>query len=339
MDVNVLSDKLQNKPDLIYKIIDSLGFTNIKYSNSNNNFRFSRAYGHNPTGCVLDCETLKYFIFSTGQKGNLFSLIMDVEACSFPDSLKYAAKIAGISNEELNIKVRYPFGGFYLKLVPSPKDSSSIIETYPEDILKKYSGMFNMRFFNDGISFISQQKFGVGYDVETNRITIPERNLDGSLIGIMGRANYECDHKDRWYPIISCARSKVLYGYSYNYKKIQEHNTVILFESEKAVMQCDSFGLNVALATSGCYISDTQAEQIKRLYPKKIIVAYDEGLRESDIVEECKKLVSDNMILKTKVGYIWDEASLIPEGSKMNIADLGKRGCSEGINKYVRWIN
>lgn len=339
MNVQILSEKLQNKSDLIYRILENLGFTHVKYNQTKNNFRFARYDGGNPTSCILDCRTLKFFVFSTGQKGDIYTLIMDVKHCSFPDALKYAANISGFSDCDINIKVRYPFGGFYLKFAPNKVKSQGFIPTYPESILSKYLCGYNKQFLDDGITIESQKKFGIGYDVESGRITVPERGLDGSLIGIMGRANYDCDHKDRWMPIISCQRTKVLYGYSYNYKKIQETGTVILFESEKAVMQCDSFSLHIALATSGCHISDTQADIIKRLYPKRIIVAYDEGLKEQDIVFECKKLVSNNILLKTKVGYIWDEASLIPEGSKQNIADLGANACKEGLRKYVKWIS
>ena len=173
--------------------------------------------------------------------------------------------------------------------------------------------------------------------MESNRITIPERSTDGSLVGIMGRANYECEHDKRWYPLISCPRSKTLFGYAENYHRIQETGNIVLFESEKAVQQCDSFGCNIALATCGCHVSDTQAKYIKRMLPKKIILAYDEGLEEEHLVNECKKLIVDNPILKTKVGYIWPDG-LIQEGSKMNIADLGKDVYKEGVTKYVKWV-
>lgn len=45
----------------------------------------------------------------------------------------------------------------------------------------------------------------------------------------------------------------------------------------------------------------------------------------------------NNPILKTKVGYIWPDG-LIREGSKMNIADLGKDAYKEGITKCVKWV-
>ena len=337
MDVNVLTSKLENQPDKIIQILEALGFENIKFNPLKNNLRFAREEQRNPTSCMLDCGTLRFFVFSTNQKGNLFSLIMDVKRCSFPDSLKFAAQKAGISEEEVNIKTHWPFGGFFLKLMPDYEEEMEDLKTYPEETLEPYANKYNLRFIKDGISLDTQQKFGVGYDVESNRITIPERATDGSLVGIMGRANYECEHDKRWYPLIACPRSKTLFGYAENYYRIQETGNIVLFESEKAVQQCDSFGCNIALATCGCHVSDTQAKYIKRMLPKKIILAYDEGLEEEHLVNECKKLIVNNPILKTKVGYIWPDG-LIQDGSKMNIADLGKNVYKEGVTKYLKWV-
>lgn len=338
MDVSVLQSKLENQPDKIIQILEALGFENIKFNPLKNSLRFAREEQRNPTSCLVDCGTLRFYVFSTNQKGNIFTLIMDIKKCSFPDALKFAAIKAGISMEELDIKTRWPFGGFFLKLLPDYDEEMNDLKTYPEETLAPYAGKYNLRFVRDGISLQTQEKFGIGYDIESNRITIPERAVDGSLVGIMGRANYECDHDKRWFPLISCPRSKTLFGYSENYKRIQETRNVVLFESEKAVQQCDSFGSNIALATCGCHVSDTQARYIKKLFPKKVILAYDEGLEEEHLINECKKLISNNAILKTDVGYVWDQASLIPEFSKMNIADLGKEAYVEGLTKYVKWV-
>ena len=54
-------------------------------------------------------------------------------------------------------------------------------------------------------------------------------------------------------------------------------------------------------------------------------------------MNECKKLITNNLILKTQVGYIWSDG-LVPEGSKMNIADLGREAYKEGLTKYVKWV-
>lgn len=338
IDAALLQSKLENQPDKIIQILEALGFENIKFNPQKNSLRFAREEQRNPTSCLVDCGTLRFFVFSTNQKGNIFSLIMDVKRCSFPDALKFAAVKAEISMDELNIKTHWPFGGFFLKLSPDYSEELEDLKVYPEETLEPYADKFNLQFVRDGISLVTQEKFGVGYDEISNRITIPERSTSGDLVGIMGRANYECEHEKRWYPLVPCPRSKTLFGYAENYHRIQETGNVVLFESEKAVMQCDSFGSHIALATCGCHVSDVQAKYIKKMFPKRIILAYDEGLEEEHLINECKKLISNNLILKTKVGYVWTEAELIPEYSKMNIADLGREAYKEGLAKYVKWV-
>ena len=155
MDVNVLTSKLENQPDKIIQILEALGFENIKFNPLKNNLRFAREEQRNPTSCMLDCGTLRFFVFSTNQKGNLFSLIMDVKRCSFPDSLKFAAQKAGISEEEVNIKTHWPFGGFFLKLMPDYEEEMEDLKTYPEETLEPYANKYNLRFIKDGISTLT----------------------------------------------------------------------------------------------------------------------------------------------------------------------------------------
>jgi len=338
VEVSILYNKLSGKSDRILAILEALGFENIKYNSYKDNFRFSREHDTNPSACVIDCKTLCYTMFSAGKHGNIFSLIMDKLNCSFPDALRYAAREAGISEAELNIKMRLPFGGFYRKLVPSRADELPL-QTYPESTLEPYAGQYNLQFLHDGIDLKTQERFGIGYDFETGRITIPERSLSGELVGIMGRSNIvDCPHESRWLPIIPCSRTKTLYGYVDNYKRISEGGTVVLMESEKAVLQAASFGSHVVLGLCGCHVSDYQRRHILMLRPNKIILALDEGLDEEVVREEAAKLKMHNSLVDNKVGYVWDEAAVVPEGSKMNVCDLGKDAYSEGLRKYVKWV-
>ena len=104
-------------------------------------------------------------------------------------------------------------------------------------------------------------------------------------------------------------------------------------------MQCHSFGCNIALATSGCHISDTQAKHIKSMFLPKIILAYDEGLSQEDIIAEAEKLKMDNQIYKNQVGYIYDrEHKYLPEGSKSSPSDLGKEVFSKLVKECVIWL-
>ena len=340
MNALKLTERLSNNTDYIHKILESLDYQNITYNTSKNEFRFAREYGRNPSSVRLSAETLSFVCFSTNERGNIYSLVMKQKEYNFPKALEYIADLLGFEKSDFNHATKAPFGGFYKRLIREIQEPETSIQTYREDILREYSGKYNTMFFNDGISYETQAKFNVGYDIWTNRITVPEYTLDGKLCGIMGRSiDSECLKEERWLPIIPCSRSLTLYGYHTNYGNIQNKNLCIVGESEKFPQQLDSFGCYLGLASCGCHLSDTQAKYIKGLLVDKTILAYDEGLEEEYIREEAKKLKVNNAIFNNKVGYVYDRGNIIiPKGSKGSPSDFGKDKFSYLIKNCVVWI-
>ena len=265
---------------------------------------------------------------------------MNKKSLNFPQALEYIANLLGLEKSNFNKAVKVPFGGFYKKLIREIQEPEMSMRTYDESILDEYLGKFNTMFFNDGISYKTQEKFNVGYDIWTNRITVPEYTFDGKLCGIMGRSiDSNCAKEERWLPIIPCSRSLTLYGYHTNYECIQRKNLCVIGESEKFPQQLDTMGSNVGLGSCGCHLSDTQTKYIKGLLVSKNILAYDEGLEEEYIREEAKKLKIDNAVFHNDVGYIWDsEHQVIPKGSKGSPSDYGKEGYLYLMKNCVKWI-
>ena len=336
-----MKDYLKNNEDETLKVLSSLDLVNFRYNPQRKEVRFSREVGSNPTGNVFNLSTLSFISYSTNDKGDIYTLVMNKLGISFPDAVAYILNVLGLKNEEFAGKVKLPFGGFYKELSPYKYTNNILLPTYPESILDKYSGRYNTQFLNDGISFETQKKFNIGIDLDTYRITVPQYTSQGELCGIMGRSlDKDCPHESRWLPIIACQRSLTLYGYHQNYAHIAKKDMCIVFESEKAVCQLDSFGCNLGLATCGCHLSTHQSKLIKSLGPKRIILAYDEGIKEEQLIEAAEKLVVDNGIMKNHVGYIWDKNNdIIASGSKDNIADVGKYGFTKAIKEKVRWIS
>lgn len=339
MNAALLQQYLTGHEDMLYTILETLNFQNITYSSARKQFRFSRDEDTNPTAMMLDCTTLRYYCYSTSGKGNLFTLIMDRIHCTFPQSLAFVAEVLNLDTGSFNRKIRYPFGGFYRKLIPGAQNDTPQ-PIIPEATLDPYLGKCNTLFFQDGIDYKTQELFQVGYDEYSNRITIPERDYNGNLVGIMGRSNDpHCKHEERWLPLVPCSRSKTLFGLTQNYHHIAERNTIFLFESEKAPMQLRSFGSKLGLGLCGCHVSKSQADMIHSLLPERVVLALDEGLEEEQIREEAQKLVQNNIIVKTKVGYVWDaNGDIIPQGSKLNAADLGIDAYKQIMKTKVRWL-
>ena len=265
---------------------------------------------------------------------------MNKKCLNFPQSLEYIADLLGLEKSSFNKAVKTPFGGFYKKLIREIQEPEMSMKIYDESILQEYCGKFNTMFFKDGISYKTQEKFNVGYDICTNRITVPEYTFDGKLCGIMGRSiDSNCVKEERWLPIIPCSRSLTLYGFHMNYECIQRKNLCVIGESEKFSQQLDSIGSNVGLGSCGCHLSDTQVKYIKGLLVSKNILAYDEGLEEEYIREEAKKLKIDNAVFHNSVGYIWDaEHQVIPKGSKGSPSDYGKDGYLYLMKNCIKWI-
>ena len=317
-----------------------MDYTQITYRSKQNELRFSREDGHNPTAMRLKLDTLKFDGFSINEHGNLYSLVMKTKKLSFPKALRYVAETLGLEKSQFSQKIRYPFGGFYKGLMKEIQEPEYSMTTYDESILDEYANKFNLMFFKDGINFQTQKHFNVGFDLESLRITVPEYTLDGKLCGIMGRLNdSRCSKDERWLPIIPCSRSLTLYGYHHNYESIQQKNIVVVGESEKFVQQLHSMGSYVGLATCGCDVSDIQAKHRKALMTTNIILAYYEGLEEEQIRLQAQKLLLDNAVFHNHVGYVFDRENLIlPKGSKASPSDLGKGAFTELIKNYVVWL-
>lgn len=327
---------------MVPEILEDLGFENLVQRSGKHGaeLRFCRMGGDNPSAMRFLLETLKWNCYTTGERGDLYSLVMRQRNCDFPTALNYVAKKAGIDKGSLAETIKLPFGGFYKQLAKEVEEPEYSMPTYPESTLAPYLGKTNTMFLRDGIDLKTQEEFQVGYDVASQRITVPNWTLDGRLCGIMGRLNSpDCPHDDRWLPVVPCSRPYTLYGFHQNYSAIQQKGLVVIGESEKFVMQMRSMGSSVGLATCGNHVSEVQARHIKRLMVPKVILAYDEGLDEELVIEEAKKLTIGNQMVQNKVGYIWDpDHEVLPLGSKASPTDLGKEKFTYLVTKKVRWL-
>lgn len=341
MNVLKLNEILSGNVDNIIKVVESMGYEDIKeHKGSKGYISFPNLDGDNKSACNIYIDSLNYNNYTRGKKGNIYTLIMDTESINFPKALDYVAKVLELDTDKLSQNIVYPFGGFYRNIIQSIEEPELAMLTYSPDILKEYEGQYSRMFFEDGISYDSQKEFGVGYDVWTNRITIPEFTFDGKLCGIMGRLNDKnCAHEERWLPIIPCSRSLTLYGYCNNYKEIKQKDLSVVLESEKGPMQLASFKCNIGLGTCGKDISEIQARYIRGLNTSRTILAFDEGLDEEYIREQAKKLKNDNCMYKNYVGYIYDKNhDILRKGSKASPSDVGKAKFIELVKKHTIWL-
>ena len=145
-------------------------------------------------------------------------------------------------------------------------------------ILKEYKGFPNLLWLKDGISIITQRKWNVGYDVDSQRITFPIRTPTGEIMAIKGRANFELSEFEPKYLFLKQGpMSQTLFGFSESYESLYDGD-ILIFESEKSVLKLDSWGYNNAVALGSNSLSTTQAKLLMSLNPKSITFMLDNSL-------------------------------------------------------------
>lgn len=323
MNIHNLKEEIKENDELISLILEDVGFTDIsdEYSQGNE-YRCAWEEGGNPTSVRVSKSTLSADCFSKGIKGDIITLVQEKLNISFTKALSRISKV--INFEDVNAEITLPFGGFFNEILSVVDDSNGDIETYDESILNDYLIMPSSRLLRDGICCDIQDKYQIGYDVTTGRILVPWRSLSGELVGIMGRLNKEEieDHENKWFPILKFPKSKTIFGFSENYRAIQHASFVMIGESEKHPMKLSSMGIDLGLGLGGSNLSQFQANNIKSLFPKRILVCMDEGLDESVSRDIAKQLKIDTFF-ENEVGYIYDaENKYLPKGSKMSPSDL-----------------
>ena len=325
IDALSLKEYLRNKEDDIVKILEHIGVEvdSIKYHSTQNYLSMCRVGGDNRNGLLVWLDSLNYKMMTRNDSGNIFTLVMNETDCSFPEALKKIAKWIGYQD---NIRIELPFEGFYKQAKCDTYGNYDLNFTYyPESVLPPPDAL-SQKFFKDGVSFQTQELFGVRMDLDDNSIAIPIHDYSGRLIGCKNRSNDpSCPVDCRFYASLPYPKTNVLYGYSINYHPIVSKNTLVILESEKGVMQMHSFGSPIGEGIGGHCLSNTQCRYIKSFGAKNIILAYDEGVDEECIRYEAEKLKVDNQIMKNNVYYLFDKHNYyLNKGSKDSPSDHGR---------------
>ena len=199
-------------------------------------------------------------------------------------------------------------------------------------ILNDYENIPNIRFLKDNISIETQKVFNIRFDNESQRIIIPIYNIYGELVGVKGRANWNIkDDECKYLYLVPCSISQTLYGYHINYKYLVNAETIYIYEAEKSVMQCYTYGIFNCVALGNHNISDTQIQKLLELNPKQIIFMFDEGLHLEEVVGNISKCMKISSMKDVIYGY-WEHRK---EKGKNSPSDYGKERLLEIMEKEV----
>ncbi len=318
--IQELKKQLLENPENICTLLEEFDFAHITLKR--NEIRFARNSDGGPNIRIrLNDEYLNVTDYVNSIHTDIISYIIKEKHTDFRSVLSAIKRILNLSDDWRPQSRHLIFGGVYEHIIHRT-DSSP--KTYDESILDEYLKVPNERFQRDNISLEAQMKFGIGYDVGTDRITIPIRDQHGSLMGIKGRRNHETDNEEdpKYLYLVPCQMSKTLFGYSTNYSSMYG-GTVMVFESEKSVLQCASYGYHNAVALGSNSLSEYQAKMILSLNPQKVIFMLDSDLPLENTKRNIDMLRSVAIMRDLQINYFdWTECLELP--AKASPSDEGK---------------
>ena len=141
------------------------------------------------------------------------------------------------------------------------------LKVIPETYLECFTYIPHELWLNDGVSREAMDRYEIGYFPLSNQITIPHRDLQGSLIGIRGRflSPEDVESIGKYVPIklngyiLSHSLGSVLYGAWVTKDKIKECKKALVVEGEKSCLKAYSMfhDDSYVVATCGSSISLT----------------------------------------------------------------------------------
>lgn len=156
---------------------------------------------------------------------------------------------------------------------------------YDVNVLDCFIKYYPPEWLDDGISKTAMDKYNIRYSISQNKIIIPHYAVDGSLCGIRGRAlnEWEIENVGKYMPVqvegvwYKHPLSMNLYGLYQNKDTIRRHQICYLFESEKAVLQSESFSVpSCAVAVCGSQFNKYQLHLLmKHCAPREIVICFD----------------------------------------------------------------
>lgn len=329
-----IKKELINHPDKLKEILEHFGYCNVivrpKY------ISFGRDQYSSKKSIVIKLENNKYLYvhdYARNVQKDLFTYIGEQRRIEFSEVLSAIKSVLNITDYYDFFGSRGIFGGFYERI---RKRNFNKVNTYDESLLDRYIQCGNLRFLRDNISLGTQNFFNIRYDVESQGIVIPIYNQLGQLMGAKVRCNYDVeDGEMKYYYLIPCAMSQTLYGYSQNYNYLVE-NVVYIFESEKSVMQCHSYGIRNCVALGSGSISNKQVQMIFELNPKKVIFMHDTGFDLENIERNISMIRSYSRFSEIEVGY-WNYFGKGYE-DKVSPSDLGNKKLKQIMNEEILMI-
>lgn len=334
MDVQRIKEHILDN-DLVSDVLQEFGCHRVK--RSANMVQAANPDGDNPTAvCVYLNENLTAInytrqILPKGQTrtSDLIDLVMWARECNFIEAIKWLCGFCGIDyyaeEEEVpeSLQILQMIVQMNRECGCDEEEDSTPLKPLDPKVLSYYLPVGNILFEKDGISLSTQRFFEVGYDPQTNRLTIPVYSEIGDLVGVKGRLFQDEleEGQNKYLYLFNCNKGKILFGLDKNLDNIIKQGKVYVTESEKGVMQLYDMGY-YGVATGGSKISRYQIQMLTRL-GVKIVFAYDKDIGEDEL-----KNIAARFVEGVPVYAIIDKNGILNE----------KESPSDNVDNWTRLV-
>ena len=310
-----IKEKLLEQPESIEHILDTFGFDKIR--RNHREIRCAFECGMNPTAVVIRLQNNENLFVKDYERNLSLDLInylvkgKDIPFKDVMNAIKQELHLDSIYNYKKKVGL---FGGIYNNINRSNGEID--VTTYPEEILEQYGNTPCLLWLKDGISLSTQRKWGIGYCVQSQRITLPIRTSTGEVMAVKGRLNGEPEEfEPKYLYLVNGPMSQTLFGYSENYGSLYE-NEILVVESEKSVLKLDSWGYNNVVALGSNSLSTTQAKLLMSLNPKCVTFLLDKSLPLENTKRNAELLKTFCTLRQLKIRYwSWEDNLTLDEKS------------------------
>lgn len=300
--------------DKIDEVLELLGCWNIDTEQRGMLYVAGLPDGDNPRSVqIKNTESLTCNVRSKGITGSIFDLIAFIvfDAQTMEERTKNIHKSKMWICEKLNYLefidefyretsdyefVKPNINSWIHKLKGKSKKKQAVIPNtvHSDDVLSRFGKMAYKKWLDEGLSVKTQLYFGVGVDIQSERITFPIHNKDGELIGVKGRyfgKNKEIEDNYKYLYLIKCNKSIELYNLHRALPYILESKEVLIVEGAKTTWYLTQWGYPNAVSIEGDSLSDIQIELLKELgIDINYIFIYDKDKDIEFVKNEASKL-------------------------------------------------
>lgn len=311
-----LKDKI-NK-DMVLQLMDYFGAQPLKENEE---------YIIFPTICHSSQSPKLYYYPSTnswncwsqcGGQVDIISIVQEQEGLTFQESIEWLIDFFQLNTKKWGRpKIEHKPREIQKKEI----DINEKLPCYNESILNTFYSIPIADWLNEGISKDTMDLFGIKFDLNTNGIIIPHRDLEGRLVGIRVRNLNKkiIEEYGKYLPwrdtlsgiLYKHPIGRNLYGMDINKDNIIKHQKVILLESEKSVLKVQEFypNNNISLALCGSNATDFQLQLLKSIGVRQVIFALDKEedekwLKKVDKIYRKTALLFDTYIVQDKEGLL-----------------------------------